>query len=277
MGGASAALWPLSSDNPFARTNHAAWQARWTACVMTPKAPAGMAVAAASSVAGASGAQRKASEKCSESTDRRRGEAAEGRASAMAISSSSFESSNTVTSGEAMAMSEEAASSLAVGSAPRWVESDRQGDPGEEGPRGRPTSEVPASRAALARDVKRTEGVPDSAPGPLGVGEEPPTDPDSGAADCGLGDEEGEAEVDRGTMTRAPELAVTVGGCTRDASRESDGNPSERRYGTCDPLGRVQNPYTVRSNGMSKICRTTLYLRNVKIVVTRFVVTNRCY
>ena len=228
----------------------------------TPKASAGMAVAAASSVTGALGAQRMVSEKCSESTDRRRGEAG-GKPSATAISSSSFESSRTETSGEAMEMSEEAASTLASGSAPCWVESDGQGEPGAEEPRSRPTSEVTASVAALRSDVKRIEGVPDSAPRPLGVGEEPPTNPDSGAADCGLGGEEGEAVLDRGAKTRAPELAVTGGRCERDASRQSDGSPFARRYGTCDPLGRVQNPYTVRSNGMSKICRTTLYLRNV--------------
>ena len=74
------------------------------------------------------------SEKCSESTDRRRGETG-GKPSAIAISSSSFESSRTVTSGEAMEMREEAASTLASGSAPCWVESERQGDPGAEAPR----------------------------------------------------------------------------------------------------------------------------------------------
>ena len=69
-----------------------------------------------------------ASEKCSESTDRRRGEAG-GKPAAIAISASSFESSRAVTSGEGKEEGGSRLDLLALGSAPSWAASERQGDP----------------------------------------------------------------------------------------------------------------------------------------------------
>ena len=120
----------MSSARPLCQMSHAAWHERCTACVLTPKAPGGMAVAAASRVTGAPGAQRMLSVKCSLSTDRRRGELG-GRPATRARSAKSTDSSRAVASGGAATERRDDAAWI---SAPFWVVSEWQGDPGGEAP-----------------------------------------------------------------------------------------------------------------------------------------------